>query len=125
MCHLCSDSNQEHVHTGLSRREALKAGAAIQAAEKVEELRLFWIFPYHQGGCPISQPRFCGEMWEISLLSLCNGRNSPRSRRDEATKSVYFPHLPTKHVVYVAPPSGACAAFITGYPGVWGHPPRW
>jgi hypothetical protein len=43
-------------------------------------------------------------MWEISLLSLCNARNSPRSRRDEATKSVYFPHLPTKHVVrYGAP----------------------
>src|SRR5260221_13142292 len=32
MCNRCSDSNQEHVHAGPSRREALIAGAALVAA---------------------------------------------------------------------------------------------
>jgi hypothetical protein len=67
---------------------------------------------------PHISPRFCGEMWEISLLSLCNGRNPLQSPRDEPKKSVYFPHLPAKRAVrypdflYVAPSSDACAAFI-------------
>jgi hypothetical protein len=32
MCNQCNDSNQEHVHVVLSRREALIAGAALVAA---------------------------------------------------------------------------------------------
>src|SRR3989441_13087425 len=32
MCNQCNDSNQEHVHALRTRREVLKAGAAIVAA---------------------------------------------------------------------------------------------
>jgi hypothetical protein len=37
-----------------------KLGTAKQAAEKIGELRLLWIFLDHQGGCPISRRVFTG-----------------------------------------------------------------
>jgi hypothetical protein len=56
------------------------SGTAERAAEKVGELKLFRIFLYHQGGCPISHRVFAGRCGKFRyFLSVTAGiRSNPR-----------------------------------------------
>src|SRR6266699_3026701 len=91
MCNQCNDSNQEHVHALRTRREVLKAGAALVAAPFLGGVTSIVQAAQAAGtGVPVGRRRGAATEWlnyagdkassKYSLLTQISGGNFNRLR---------------------------------------------